>query len=179
MPTNVIEGVNLIEDEDETVIRVDLRVPLEALPTIDATRPRTLTIDLPRVANGIGKILNLSGAGVEGVRLEADAGASRLVIDLTATLEHELQKNGRSLLVVLKGVEAAKTAATRSPPGDLAEASAAARLPGSAPVSASVGAPINALTGPDAGSVGKSDELARTRNTDWLSPEQAAQSRRK
>ena len=169
MPTNIIEGVNLFEDEDETVIRVDLRVPLDALPSVDASRPQVLTIDLPRVANGVGTILNLSGAGVGAVRLEADAGASRLVIDLTAALEHEIQKNGRSLLVVLKGTEAARSASAA------AGQSAAAQPAGSvAPV-----APVTASGGPDAGSVGKSDELARGRTTDWILPEQAAQSRRR
>lgn len=172
LPTNVIEGVNLIEDENETVIRVDLRVPLDSLPAIDATQPRTLVLALPRVANGIGRILNLAGAGVQAVRLDGDNGATRLLIDLAAPFEHAVERNGRSLLVTLKGTESARAAsASGQAPGQ----SAAVKASGVAPS----GSKATASTGPDAGSVSGSEELARSRDSDPLTQEQIAQSRRR
>lgn len=172
LPTNVIEGVNLIEDENETVIRVDLRVPLDNLPAIDATQPRTLVVALPRVANGIGRILNLAGAGVQAVRLDSDNGATRLLIDLDGPFEHTVDRNGRSLLVTLKGTESARiSSASGQAPGQGAALKAAGPAPSASAAAAS--------TGPDAGSVSGSEELARSRGTDPLTQEQIAQSRRR
>lgn len=172
LPTNVIEGVNLIEDESETVIRVDLRVPLDNLPTIDATQPRTLVLALPRVANGIGRILNLTGAGVQAVRLDGDNGATRLLIDLDGPFEHAVERNGRSLLVTLKGTESARiSSASGQPAGQGASVKATGTGPSASTAAAS--------TGPDAGSVSGSEELARSRGTDPLTQEQIAQSRRR
>ena len=136
-PTNFIEGVNLIEDESEIVVRVDLRVPLSELPPIEPGTQDSLVLVFAQVRNAVGEILNLNGKGVSGVRLTEAQGATRLAIDLTSRVDYNIDRNGRSLLITLKPATdgtaqsgAPKAGPTRADSGDKAPG-AVATLKGS------------------------------------------------
>lgn len=130
-PTNFIEGVNLIEDDSEIVVRVDLRVPLSELPPIEPGTQDSLVLVFAQVRNAVGEILNLNGKGVSGVRLTEAQGATRLAIDLTTRVDYNIDRNGRSLLITLKPATGG-TAQSDAPKAGPTRADSGEKPPGAA-----------------------------------------------
>ncbi len=105
-PANGITGVNLIDDDQAVVMRIDTVSELAKLPVVEALSPLRLTIEFDSVANAVGKLRRLALAGVRNVTLESSGKGSRVVVDLAQPHNYQLSQQGRSVLVSLTPVTA-------------------------------------------------------------------------
>ncbi|PIG00527.1 type IV pilus secretin PilQ [Comamonas sp. 26] len=112
-----IESVTGALQSGSEVIRVELSEPLAADPTgFVVQTPARIALDFPGVTNGSGKsLLEFNQGNLRSANLVEASGRSRLVLNLKAATTYRLQRQGKSLLILLDPAGAAASAAGSVP----------------------------------------------------------------
>jgi type IV pilus assembly protein PilQ len=108
---NAIQSINSAQQSGQEVVRIELSEPLAAVPagfTIQA--PPRIAIDLPGVANGMGKTsVEVNSGNLRSVNVAQAGDRTRLVLNLKQATNYRAQIQGKVLLLVLDGTVAAAT----------------------------------------------------------------------
>ena len=98
-----IEAVTGALQSGSEVIRVELSEPLIADPTgFVVQSPARIALDFPGVINGSGKsLLEFNQGNLRSANLVEASGRSRLVLNLKTATTYRLQRQGKSLLILL------------------------------------------------------------------------------
>lgn len=125
---NAIQSINSSMQAGSEVIRIELSEPLAAVPAGFAVQtPPRIAIDLPGVANGLGKSsVEVNQGNLRSVNVATGGERTRLVLNLKKAANYRAELQGRVLLVVLNSgpiPEADSTAvATAAPAATSADA---------------------------------------------------------
>lgn len=115
-----IEAVTGALQSGSEVIRVEMSEPLAVDPTgFVVQSPARIALDFPGVTNGSGKsLLEFNQGNLRSANLVEAAGRSRLVLNLKTATTYRLQRQGKSLLILLDpaGAAASAMAATQTMP---------------------------------------------------------------
>lgn len=115
-----IEAVTGALQSGSEVIRVEMSEPLAVDPTgFVVQSPARIALDFPGVTNGSGKsLLEFNQGNLRSANLVEAAGRSRLVLNLKTATTYRLQRQGKSLLILLDpaGAAASAVAATQTMP---------------------------------------------------------------
>lgn len=112
-----IEAVTGALQSGSEVVRVELSEPLAADPTgFVVQSPARIALDFPGVTNDSGKsLLEFNQGNLRSANLVEASGRSRLVLNLRTATTYRLQRQGKSLLILLDPAGAATTAAAAAP----------------------------------------------------------------
>ena len=112
-----IEAVTGALQSGAEVVRVELSEPLAADPTgFVVQSPARIALDFPGVSNGSGKsLLEFNQGNLRSANLVEASGRSRLVLNLKTATTYRLQRQDKSLLILLDPAGAATTAAAAAP----------------------------------------------------------------
>lgn len=107
-----IEAVTGALQSGSEVIRVEMSEPLAVDPTgFVVQSPARIALDFPGVTNGSGKsLLEFNQGNLRSANLVEAAGRSRLVLNLKTATTYRLQRQGKSLLILLDPAGAAASA---------------------------------------------------------------------
>lgn len=115
-----IEAVTGALQSGSEVIRVEISEPLAVDPTgFVVQSPARIALDFPGVTNGSGKsLLEFNQGNLRSANLVEAAGRSRLVLNLKTATTYRLQRQGKSLLILLDpaGAAASAVGATQTMP---------------------------------------------------------------
>lgn len=115
-----IEAVTGALQSGSEVIRVEMSEPLAVDPTgFVVQSPARIALDFPGVTNGSGKsLLEFNQGNLRSANLVEAAGRSRLVLNLKTATTYRLQRQGKSLLILLDpaGAAASAVGATQTMP---------------------------------------------------------------
>jgi type IV pilus assembly protein PilQ len=111
---NLIRSISSNQQATGEVIRVELSEPLASTPAGFAIQaPPRVAIDLPNVANGVGKAaVEINSANVRSVNIAASGDRTRLVLSLKQPSSYRTEVQGKSLLIMLDAAVAPVAAAT-------------------------------------------------------------------
>ena len=111
-----IESVTGTLQSGSEVIRVELSEPLAADPAgFVVQNPARIALDFPGVTNGSGKsLLEFNQGNLRSANLVEASGRSRLVLNLKAATTYRLQRQGKSLLILLDPAGAVASIPTAS-----------------------------------------------------------------
>ena len=109
---NSIENLQVSQQAGNTLIRVDLKQPLAALPpSFSIATPPRIAIDLAHTGNGLGRALQQFNEGlVRSVNIVQVGDRTRLVLNLNAMTTSESKLEGNVLTITLAGHGTAATA---------------------------------------------------------------------
>ncbi|WP_043003559.1 type IV pilus secretin PilQ [Comamonas testosteroni] len=112
-----IETVTGALQSGSEVIRVEMSEPLAADPTgFVVQSPARIALDFPGVSNASGKsLLEFNQGNLRSANLVEASGRSRLVLNLKTATTYRLQRDGKSLLILLDPAGAATAAAMAAP----------------------------------------------------------------
>lgn len=112
-----IEAVTGALQSGSEVIRVEMSEPLAADPTgFVVQSPARIALDFPGVTNGSGKsLLEFNQGNLRSANLVEASGRSRLVLNLKTATTYRLQRQGKSLLILLDPAGAAASVAGTAP----------------------------------------------------------------
>lgn len=112
-----IEAVTGTLQSGSEVVRVEMSEPLAADPTgFVVQSPARIALDFPGVSNGSGKsLLEFNQGNLRSANLVEASGRSRLVLNLRTATTYRLQRQGKSLLILLDPAGAATAAAAAAP----------------------------------------------------------------
>ncbi|MES2887903.1 MAG: type IV pilus secretin PilQ [Pseudomonadota bacterium] len=115
--TNAIQSINSSQQGGADVIRIELSEPLTEVPAGFAIQaPARVAIDLPGVANGMGKSnLDFNQGNIRSVNVAQAGERTRLVLNLKQPANYKAQLQGKVLLLILEGSTATAAAATTAP----------------------------------------------------------------
>ena len=101
--TNSIESIVAAPQGDSVAIRIDLREALTAPPTgFSVANPAKIAFDFPATANGLGKnSLTFKEGDLQSANVVQVGGRTRVVLNLTRSLNYTTRLDGKSLYVVL------------------------------------------------------------------------------
>jgi type IV pilus assembly protein PilQ len=104
---NAIQSINSSQQAGSEVIRVELSEPLTAVPAGFAVQaPPRIAIDLPGVANAMGKnSIEVNQGNLRSVNVAQSGERTRLVLNLKKPANYRAEIQGKVLLVVLDGVQ--------------------------------------------------------------------------
>ena len=107
-----IEAVTGALQSGSEVIRVEMSEPLAVDPTgFVVQSPARIALDFPGVTNGSGKsLLEFNQGNLRSANLVEAADRSRLVLNLKTATTYRLQRQGKSLLILLDPAGAAASA---------------------------------------------------------------------
>ena len=110
-----IEAVTGALQAGTEVIRVDLSEPLPSDPTgFVIQSPARIALDFPGVINGSGKsLIDFNQGNLRSANIAEASGRSRLVLNLKTATTYRVQRQGKTLLIVL---DPASTSAANSNP---------------------------------------------------------------
>ena len=111
---NLIRSISSNQQATGEVIRVELSEPLAAAPAGFAIQaPPRVAIDLPNVANGVGKsAVEINSTNVRSVNIAASGDRTRLVLSLKQPSNYRTEVQGKSLLIMLDAAAPAAVVAT-------------------------------------------------------------------
>jgi type IV pilus assembly protein PilQ len=129
-PANALEQVEATQTSAGVVLTVQLRQPLTGTPpSFSVANPARIVIDLPGVANEVGRnAVELNRGDLRSVNIVQADGRSRLVLNLRQPVPHTIEQRGNRLLVALGN--AASTTAFAAPMTTEGRAPAARSLRG-------------------------------------------------
>ena len=122
---NAIQSINSSQQAGSEVLRVELSEPLPAVPAGFAIQtPPRIAIDLPGVANALGKnSVEVNQGNLRSVSVAQGGERTRLVLNLKKPASYRAEIQGKVLLVVLDGGAAPEAAVAAAPaPGASAAA---------------------------------------------------------
>ena len=108
---NAIQSINSAQQSGQEVVRIELTEPLAAVPAgFTIQTPPRIAIDLPGVANGMGKAsVELNSGNLRSVNVAQAGDRTRLVLNLKQATSYRALLQGKVLLLVLDGTTAAAT----------------------------------------------------------------------
>ena len=104
---NLLQSINTSTLQGgKVIIRANFKDPLTAAPPgFTVTNPARIAIDLPGVSNGLGKnTVDIGEGDVRSVSVVEVSGRTRLVINLTRSLNYTTGLDSNSLVITLEGV---------------------------------------------------------------------------
>ena len=112
-----IESVTGALQSGSEVIRVELSEPLAADPTgFVVQSPARIALDFPGVSNASGKsLVDFNQGNLRSANIVEASGRARLVLNLKTATTYRLQRQGKSLLILLDPAGAASAAANAAP----------------------------------------------------------------
>jgi type IV pilus assembly protein PilQ len=108
---NAIQSISSAQQSGQEVVRVELSEPLAALPAgFTVQTPPRIAIDLPGVANAMGKSsIEVNSGNLRSVNIAQAGDRTRLVLNLKQATTYRAQLQGKVLLLVLEGTVAVAT----------------------------------------------------------------------
>lgn len=105
---NSIEAINAAPQGVDIAVRIDLKEPLAAVPTgFSVAKPAKIAFDFPATVNGLGKnSLVLKEGDLQSVNVVEAGGRTRLVLNLTKSMNYTTRLDGKALYVVLSQIPA-------------------------------------------------------------------------
>ena len=105
---NSIEAINAAPQGAEIAVRIDFKEPLTAPPTgFSVAKPAKIAFDFPSISNALGKSsLVLKEGDLQSVNVVEAAGRTRLVLNLTRSMNYTTRLDGKALYVVLAPIPA-------------------------------------------------------------------------
>ena len=105
---NSIEAINAAPQGTDIAVRIDLKEPLAAAPTgFSVAKPAKIAFDFPATVNGLGKnSLVLKEGDLQSVNVVEAGGRTRLVLNLTKSMNYTTRLDGKALYVVLSQIPA-------------------------------------------------------------------------
>ena len=105
---NSIEAINAAPQGTDIAVRIDLKEPLAAAPTgFSVAKPAKIAFDFPATVNGLGKnSLVLKEGDLQSVNVVEASGRTRLVLNLTKSMNYTTRLDGKALYVVLSQIPA-------------------------------------------------------------------------
>lgn len=102
---NAIQSIGSSQQAGAEVIRVELAEPLSAVPAgFSIQSPPRIAIDLPGVANGLGKSsVEMNQGNLRSVSIAQGSERTRLVLNLKKAANYRAEIQGKTLLLVLDG----------------------------------------------------------------------------
>lgn len=102
---NAIQSITSTQQAGADVVRIELAEPLAVVPTGFAVQtPPRVAIDLPAVANGIGRnLVDINQGNLRSVAVAQTGERTRLVLNLRQAASYRAELQGKVLLVVLEG----------------------------------------------------------------------------
>ncbi len=109
-----ILGVTSTQQAGADVVRIELSEPLAAVPTgFSVQTPPRVAIDLPGVANGVGRsVIDINQGNLRSVAIAQSGERTRLVLNLRQPANYRTELQGKALVVVLDNASAPSVAAT-------------------------------------------------------------------
>ena len=101
--TNSIESIVAAPQGDNVAVKIDLREALTAPPTgFSVANPAKIAFDFPATANGLGKnSLTFKEGDLQSANVVQVGGRTRVVLNLTRSLNYTTRLDGKSLYIVL------------------------------------------------------------------------------
>ncbi len=101
--TNSIEAIVAAPQGDNVAVKIDLREALTAPPTgFSVANPAKIAFDFPATANGLGKnSLTFKEGDLQSANVVQVGGRTRVVLNLTRSLNYTTRLDGKSLYIVL------------------------------------------------------------------------------
>jgi type IV pilus assembly protein PilQ len=111
--SNSIESVNAVQQGSATVLRIQLKAPLKAVPpSFSVANPPRLALDLGDTGNGSGQnVFEIGQGDVRSVNLVQSGGRSRVVMNLRNPVTHQATIEGNSVVVTMQPVASVATPA--------------------------------------------------------------------
>ena len=111
MAQNAIQSINSAQQSGQEVVRIELSEPLTAVPAgFTIQTPPRIAIDLPGVANALGKSsIEVNSGNLRSVNVAQAGDRTRLVLNLKQATSYSAQLQGKVLLLVLDATVAATT----------------------------------------------------------------------
>ncbi len=108
---NAIQSINSAQQSGQEVVRIELTEPLAAVPAgFTIQTPPRIAIDLPGVANAMGKTsVEVNSGNLRSVNVAQAGDRTRLVLNLKQATSYRALLQGKVLLLVLDGTVAAAT----------------------------------------------------------------------
>jgi type IV pilus assembly protein PilQ len=102
-PTNAIEAVNVAQQGNDIVVKVDLKEALATLPAgFSVANPAKIAIDFPSTANALGKTSQALNEGdLSSMNVVQAGDRTRLVLNLVRNMNYSTRLDGKSLYVML------------------------------------------------------------------------------
>jgi type IV pilus assembly protein PilQ len=106
--TNSIESIVAAPQGDNVAVKIDLREALTAPPTgFSVANPAKIAFDFPATANGLGKnSLTFKEGDLQSANVVQVGGRTRVVLNLTRSLNYTTRLDGKSLYIVLAPIPA-------------------------------------------------------------------------
>ena len=106
--TNSIEAIVAAPQGDNIAVKIDLREALAAPPTgFSVANPAKIAFDFPSTANGLGKnSLTFKEGDLQSANVVQVGGRTRVVLNLTRSLNYTTRLEGKSLYIVLAPIPA-------------------------------------------------------------------------
>jgi type IV pilus assembly protein PilQ len=105
-PANVLESVSTSTLQGgKVLIRANFKEALAAAPPgFAVTNPARIAVDLPGVSNGLGKnTVEVAEGDVRSVSVAESSGRTRLVVNLSRSLNYTTSLDGKSLIISIDG----------------------------------------------------------------------------
>ncbi len=108
---NAIQSINSAQQSGQEVVRIELSEPLTAVPAgFTIQTPPRIAIDLPGVANALGKTsVEVNSGNLRSVNVAQAGDRTRLVLNLKQATNYRALLQGKVLLLVLDTTVAATT----------------------------------------------------------------------
>ena len=109
---NTIRSVTTSQQGGADVVRIEFDEPLFSVPTgfVVQTPPR-VALDLPAMANGMGKnVVDINQGNLRSVAVAQGGERTRLVLNLRQTANYRAELQGRALVLVVEGAAASPLA---------------------------------------------------------------------
>jgi type IV pilus assembly protein PilQ len=115
---NAIQSINSSQQAGSEVVRIELSEPLAAVPAgFTIQTPPRIAIDLPGVANAMGKSsVEINAGNLRSVNVAQAGDRTRLVLNLKQSASYRAMLQGKVLLLVLESSAPAAVAAPTAPP---------------------------------------------------------------
>jgi type IV pilus assembly protein PilQ len=106
---NTIEAVNVAQQGAGIAVKIDLKEPLQkAPPGFSIANPAKIAFDFPSTANGLGKNSQTVNEGdLRSLNVVQAGDRTRLVLNLSRTMNYTTRLDGKSLYVILAPIEGA------------------------------------------------------------------------
>ncbi len=128
---NTIQAITSTQQSGAEVVRIELSQPLAAVPNGFAVQtPPRVALDLPAVANGMGKsVVDINQGNLRSVAIAQSGDRTRLVLNLRQASSYRAELQGKVLVVVLENNAAPGMAASTGEPVHFAAAQNRDQLP--------------------------------------------------
>jgi type IV pilus assembly protein PilQ len=115
---NSIDALNVSQEGGKILVTVTTHSPLtSAPPSFSVTNPARIAVDFPETVNGTGRTTQNVGQGdLESMNLVQGAGRTRLVLNLTSPVAHDVSVSGNNVVISLSPTAVTTAAAAATAP---------------------------------------------------------------